>query len=103
MWPVTRAVASLRATGNATLQETVDATIHWWPPPVIREPQDAAAAGAAGDTATMTPAATTPTATSIRIEPPSHDASLVSIVGESDARASLVDAEDSAWRRVFSR
>jgi hypothetical protein len=102
-WPVTRAVARRRATGNATLQGTVAATIHWWPPAVIREPQDAAEAGAAGDTATTSPAATAPSATSIRMQSPSHDASVVSITRESDAQAYLIGAESSVWRWVFPR
>jgi len=68
MWPVTRAVARLRATGSATLHGTVAATIQWWPPAVIWEPQDAAEAGAAGDTATTNPAATALSVTSIRMQ-----------------------------------
>jgi hypothetical protein len=61
--PVTRAVARLRATGSATLHGTVAATIQWWPPAVIWEPQDAAEAGAAGETATTNPTAHSVTST----------------------------------------
>ena len=67
MWPVTGVLARLRATGSATLHGTVAATIQWWPPAVIWEPQDAVEAGAAGD-ATTNPAATAPSVTSNRMQ-----------------------------------